>query len=263
MMSSFEFKGKNVDKAVEKACKELNLTQDEIMYDVLSHGSSGIFGLAGVKKAKIRVNLPEKPQDAVPDLEIADQGAEISNEKIISEEQSFEIEYSNGRPVYTFEENPLDLGRAVLQRIIDSITSDAKVSAVKSSERILFNVTGGNAAILIGKKGQTLEAIQSLVEKIVNKHNNNNDKILVQVDVEGYLETRKVNLERLAARLAEKAKRIRKPISLGQMSAYDRRIVHMTLKDDPGIRTKSRGEGYMRKLVIFPKKNSMHRQHLH
>ena len=112
--------------------------------------------------------------------------------------------------------------------------------------------------MLIGKKGQTLEAMQSLVEKIVNKQNNSNngDKIRIQVDVEGYLETRKINLEKLARRMAVKSKRTSKPISLGQMSAYDRRIVHMALKDDSGVRTQSRGEGYLRKVVIFPKKNN-------
>jgi spoIIIJ-associated protein len=98
--------------------------------------------------------------------------------------------------------------------------------------------------------------MQTLVEKIVNKHNHtsNGDRIRVQVDVAGYLETRKANLENLALRLADKSKRIRKPISLGHMSAYDRRIVHLALKDDPGVRTKSRGAGHVRKLVIFPQR---------
>ena len=78
------------------------------------------------------------------------------------------------------------------------------------------------------------------------------------MDVEGYLATRELNLEKLALRLADKAKRIRKPISLGQMNGYDRRIVHLALKDDLEVQTKSRGEGYMRKLVIFPQKNGTH-----
>ena len=254
-MSSFEFSAKNVDKAIEKACDELNLAPDNIRYDILSHGSSGIFGLAGVKKAKIRVHLPEKPKEPDPETE-------VSGQKFESQEQFVEDSVSVAPQPITFEENPLDLGRTVLQRIVDAITNDAKISAEETSGRLFFNVNGGNAGILIGKKGQTLDAIQSLVEKIVNKHKPHNDKIRVQVDVEGYLETRKANLEKLAGRLADKSKRIRKPISLGQMSAYDRRIVHLALKDDPDIRTKSRGEGYMRKLVIFPHKNSKQRQHL-
>jgi spoIIIJ-associated protein len=76
------------------------------------------------------------------------------------------------------------------------------------------------------------------------------------VDIEGYLETRKENLESMAIRLAEKSKKIGRPISLGQMNAYDRRIVHIALKDFPEVLTRSRGEGRLRKLVIFPKKRS-------
>ena len=265
-MSSLEFLAKNVDKAIEKACDELNLTPNKIRYDILSHGSSGIFGLAGIKKAKIRVHLPEKPKVPVSEDEFPSPNSgpkhEISSEKILSPEHLFKDNDADDPHPITFEENPLDLGRSVLQRIVDSITSDAEISAEENSGWLFFNINGGNAGILIGKKGQTLDAIQSLVEKIVNKHNSHNGRIRVQVDVEGYLETRKANLEKLAEHLADKSKRIRKPISLGQMSAYDRRIVHLALKNDPDIRTKSRGDGYMRKLVIFPPKNSKQRQHL-
>jgi spoIIIJ-associated protein len=119
---------------------------------------------------------------------------------------------------------------------------------------LCFNVNGGNAGILIGKRGQTLDAIQTIIEKVVNKRNQN--RIRVLVDIEGYLETRKENLENMALRLAEKSKKIGKPISLGQMNAYDRRIVHIALKDFPEVLTRSRGEGRLRKLVIFPKKRS-------
>jgi spoIIIJ-associated protein len=263
-MSSFEYEGKNIAKAVKKACEELNLTQDEINYEVLSYGSSGIFGLAGAKKARILVNLPEKAEEAKLETEVAGQEVEYSDDTQAPQDQSLAGGESGDQRLYEFPDNPLDLGRTVLQRIVDSITADAKISADEDSERIFLNVAGGKAALLIGKKGQTLEAIQSLVEKIVNKNNknNNSDKIRVQVDVEGYLETRKANLEKLAMRLADKSKRIHKPISLGQMSAYDRRIVHLALKDDLEVRTQSRGEGYMRKLVIFPKKNNLQRQQL-
>jgi spoIIIJ-associated protein len=258
-MSSFKFEGKNIEKAVKKASEELNLAVDEIDYEVISRGSTGIFGLAGVKKAKILVHLPEKQKKVISDVEAAGLKPEILVDGRLSEETSPIDEDSDSRQLYSFDHSPLELGRQVLQRIVNSITTDAEIAVEENSDRIFLNVAGGNAALLIGKKGQTLEAIQSIVEKIINKHNNGNHKIRVQVDVEGYLETRRANLERLAARLAEKSKRIRKPISLGQMRAYDRRIVHMALKGDPDVRTKSRGEGNLRKLVIFPKKNSVYR----
>ncbi len=261
-MSSLEFSAKNVEKAIAKASAELNLAADKIRYDILSHGSSGIFGLAGVKKAKIRVHLPEASKEPALEDEASGSLDEISGQKILSAEHLLEGSDSDTPQPHAFEENPLDFGRTVLQRIVGSITDDAEISAEENSGWLFFNINGGNAGILIGKKGQTLDAIQSLVEKIVNKHNPHNDKIRVQVDVGGYLETRKANLEKLAERLADKSKRIRKPISLGQMSASDRRIVHLALKNDPDIRTKSRGEGYMRKLVIIPQKINKQRQQL-
>ncbi len=262
-MSSLEFEGKNVDKAVKNACDELNLTADDISYQVLSRGSSGIFGLAGVKKARIKVTLPQKAPGIGADADIEKPDAPVFEEKVQSETASSDDAHFDGLQRNSFEEKPLDLSRAVLKRIVDAVTSDATISTDETTYRILLNVAGGNAGVLIGKKGQTLEAIQSLVDKIVNKHNNHHDRIRVQVDVEGYLATRKLNLEKLAMRLADKSKKIRKPISLGQMNGYDRRIVHLALKDDPEVQTRSRGEGYMRKLVIFPQKTGAHRQSSH
>ena len=269
-MSSLEFEGKNIDNAVKNACDELNLAADEISYEILTRGSSGIFGLAGKKNARIKVTLPQKTLEINTDADSEQTDTPVFEEKAqgeptFSDDASFD---SPQRP--RFEENPLDLSRAVLQRIIDAITSDATISAEETEgteeagARILLNVACADAGAIIGKKGQTLEAIQTLVDKIVNKHNNHRqDRIRVQVDVEGYLATRKLNLEKLATRLADKSKRIRKPVSLGQMNGYDRRIVHLALKDGPEVQTRSRGEGYMRKLVIFPQKTGAHRQPSH
>ena len=266
-MSSLEFEGKNVDKAVKNACDELNLVADEISYEILSRGSSGIFGLAGKKNARIRVTLPSKTPEINADADSEQPDSPVFEEKVQSETTFSDDANFDSPQRPRFEGNPLDLSRAVLQRIVDAITSDATISAEETGEtgdRILLNVACADAGALIGKKGQTLEAIQTLVDKIVNKHNNHHDdRIRVQVDVEGYLETRKLNLEKLATRLADKSKKIRKPISLGQMNGYDRRIVHLALKDDPEVQTRSRGEGYMRKLVIFPQKTGSPRQPSH
>lgn len=265
MSALLEFKAKNVDKAVEKASAELKLPKEKIKYEVLSYGSSGIFGLSRTKKAKIRVKLPEDSPDKAPQP----QSAEFHNEAPPAPDASNPSEATDAVPVdedqaikdnseaqqaYSFPDEAVEIGRLVLQRIVDTITADANISIEENAERLCFNVNGGNAGILIGKRGQTLDAIQTIVEKVVNKQNQN--RIRVQVDIEGYLETRKENLENMALRLAEKSKKIGKPISLGEMNAYDRRIVHIALKDFPEVLTRSRGEGRLRKLVIFPQKRS-------
>ena len=146
------------------------------------------------------------------------------------------------------------LSQDVLQKIVDRITTGASITLKEESGRVFFDIKGDEAAILIGKRGQTLEAIQYLIEKIVNRNNKN--RVRVQIDIEGYLENRKKSLKELAVRTAQKAKQTGRPASVGQMNAHDRRIVHLALKDDKEVRTQSMGEGFYRKLVIFPKNNA-------
>ncbi|MBI5063399.1 MAG: Jag N-terminal domain-containing protein [Desulfatitalea sp.] len=245
-----EFEGKNVQKALEKAGQELNRAVEKLEYDVVSHGSSGIFGFVGVKKAKIRVKTNGAESQIQED---AREQARSLVDKTFDDEESEETE--EGAPA---EIAPVDMeqaisdGKAALQRIVDFISEGSRIEAEKRNGRILFKVEGGNSALLIGKRGQTLEAIQYLVEKIINKKNET--RIRVMVDVEGYLGARKSNLQKLASKLADKAKKISKPVTIGQMNAYDRRIVHLHLKDNQEVRTQSVGEGYYRKLVIFPKR---------
>jgi spoIIIJ-associated protein len=143
-------------------------------------------------------------------------------------------------------------GREVLEKILAHISEDVTIREEVSPGRILYNLDGGNPAIIIGKRGQTLEAIQYVVDKIVNR--DAEGRIRVQMDVEGYIETRKEHLQQLALKQAEKARRTGKPATIGQMNAHDRRIIHLALKDDRAVRTQSVGEGYYRRLVIFPKK---------
>ena len=142
--------------------------------------------------------------------------------------------------------------------MVDFITTGASITVKNNGDRIKYHVTGGNTGVLIGKRGQTLEAMQYLVDKIVSKKFEK--RFRLQIDVEDYLRNRRTNLENMAKRMGEKAKRTGKPMSFGQMSAHDRRIVHITLKEDKGVRTQSMGDGYYRKLVIFPKKRNGRRK---
>jgi spoIIIJ-associated protein len=250
MSPRLEFEGKDVEKASQKACEELKIPKEKLKYDVISYGATGIFGLVGIKKAKIRVTLPDlTPEDNTEkDLEHNNK----LKEPVTEVERSTEQVRLDDKTIASIPDESVNLGKNVLQRIIDLITTDAEISCEKKTNQILFYIKGGNAAILIGKQGQTLEAIQYLVEKIVNKHSE--QRIRIQIDIEGYFEKRQNNLKRLAERLAEKAKRSGKPITIGQMNANDRRTVHLALRDDSGVRTQSVGDGFLKKLLIFPRK---------
>ena len=258
MSHCVEFEDKNVEMAVKKACEELNIPREKLKHDVISYGSTGIFGLVGTKKARIRVTLPELSPKIVFETTDEEKQNESSYEKPIeSVDQQIEISHDEGWD-HRVADDPIDLGREALQKIIDLITTDATISIEERSNRIVFNVSGGNSAVLIGKRGQTLEAIQYLVEKIVNK--NRKGRVGIHIDVEGYLEKRRISLQGLAVRMAEKVKSTGKPSAIGQMNAHDRRIVHIALQDDNRVRTQSKGEGFLKKLVIFPKKNSPSKQ---
>jgi len=257
MASLEEFEGKNVDKAVEAACKTLNISKEKLIYRVVSHGSTGIFGLVGAKKAKINVTLPELAPKEVEESENKEQEVRPQDDEIpeatVSRVDEDAAIFKNGDLG-----NPVEIGRTALRRIIDAITLDAKISVEENAGRILYRVEGGNVALLIGKRGQTLEAIQYLVEKIVNKQNIK--RVRIQIDVEKYLEKRRTKLQALALRMAEKTKKTGKPSTIGQMNAYDRRIVHLVLKEDKMVRTQSIGDGFLRKLVIFSKSSSHRRK---
>jgi len=246
MTSYKEFEGKNIEQAVKKACGKLKIDKEEIKYKVISHGSTGIFGLAGRKKAKISVSIPEieKAEKKQAEEKNITKKIEIKkNDKASNEDNQNKSKIDN-----------ILIGKQVLQKIIDSITADTKIEIIEKSDKTIFNVVGGNSALLIGKRGKTLEAIQLLVEKVINKQNEKRTRTIV--DIEGYKEKRISYLKSLANRLAEKCKRFGKPMSLGEMNAHDRRIIHITLKRDKEVITRSKGEGVLRKIVIFPKKST-------
>jgi spoIIIJ-associated protein len=240
-----EFEGKSVEKAVKEASQKLNIPARKLKHDVISHGSTGIFGLVGAKRAKIRVSIPENEIPAVP-KEPAPSSAPEINEAASLVEEAFDLPNDDQEGAAVEK-----IGRDALQKMVDHITTDATIDSHQKGEKLFYNVSGGNTAVLIGKRGQTLEAMQYLVEKIVNKQSEK--RVRIEVDVEGYLEKKREKLKSLAIKLGEKVKQTRKPATVGQLNAYDRRIVHLTLKPDSELRTQSIGEGYYRKLKIFPK----------
>ena len=258
MSPSLEFEEKNVEMAVKKACEKLNIPREKLKHDVISYGSTGIFGLVGTKKARIRVTVPPPPRASVSKDSDSEKNRDGFPDHAIDDVDSTIDGAPENKEILVSDDDPKEIGRDALQRIIDLITTDATISIEERSGRIFFNVKGGNSAILIGKRGQTLEAIQYILEKIVNK--SRKERVRIQVDVEGYLEKRRISLEGLATRLAEKVKRTGKPATIGQMNSHDRRIVHIALKSDSKVRTQSMGEGVLRKLVIFPKKNSQRKK---
>jgi len=143
----------------------------------------------------------------------------------------------------------------VLREILEKMSVDAEVSAFDDGEKIILDAHGSESGLVIGKKGATLDSLQYLVSRIVFK--TPGEAMPVVVDAEGYRGRREDSLADLARKLAEKAVRSGRPVPVEPMSPHDRKVVHKTLAEHPGVRTESEGEGSARRVVIFPKRDEL------
>jgi len=141
--------------------------------------------------------------------------------------------------------------KEILEELLKRIRIDAGVSAKEVEDYISLEITTPDSALVIGRQGKTLGALQYLVNLIINK--DREERIKVILDTEGYREKRKARLAELAKRLAQRAKEENTEVFLEPMNSYERRIIHATLAEDPDVETKSVGEGSERQVVISPK----------
>ncbi len=142
------------------------------------------------------------------------------------------------------------VAQETLERIISLMSLDSKVTAEKKGDDIVLNMEGNNAGILIGYKGRTLEALEYIVNRAVNKVAEN--RVRVILDSENYRQRKEESLRRLALKMSEQAKKTRKTATINAINPHDRRIVHLALKGDPDVQTKSDGEGLLKKVHIIP-----------
>jgi spoIIIJ-associated protein len=150
------------------------------------------------------------------------------------------------------EENLLTAAQEVLENLLEKMQEKAAVSAQMEDDRISLRIETDDAGLLIGKQGQTLDALQYLVTKMLAKKSRH--KVRIAIDVEAYRARHHEALALLAQKYGEKVKKSGKPITLNPMNPYDRRIIHMALQEDKDLKTTSRGEGLYKKVIISPAK---------
>jgi spoIIIJ-associated protein len=143
--------------------------------------------------------------------------------------------------------------RDVLEEILRRMGIEATIELREEADRVRLEIRGEEAALVIGKKGQTLEALQFLVAKIVHRGAEGEAGARpIVVDAEGYRARREGSLVEMATRLGDKARATGRTITVNPMSPHDRRIIHITLDKVPGVTTRSEGEGVFRRLLIIP-----------
>jgi len=220
-MESLEVNGKTVEEAIQKALEQLGVSREEVEVTVVKEGRHGILGV-GAEEARVRVR---------PLVTVSEKGSDVA-----------------------------EAAKGILETLLARMGVVSVVSQTKSPvERgegvpsvITLDVKGEDLGILIGRRGETLASLQHIVRLIVAHQAK--ARVPIVIDVEGYKERRYGALKALALRVAEQVKTRRRPFALEPMPAYERRIIHLTLADNPDVTTESVGEGEARKVVIMPRK---------
>lgn len=231
-MDFVETEGDTIDAAIENALKLLGVERERITVEIVSEGRKGILGF-GSQKAKIR--------------------AEVRRSAVASKAPETQPAPNKAPDLAADASEVAAKAKKVLEDILDLMGVKATVqqrSSAKGDETVL-EVHAGNSGLLIGRKGQTLEALQYLVTRIAGERQGSEGPHIV-IDIENYRERRRRSLEDMALRLGEKAKRQRRTVTVDALSAADRRIIHAALQDDPWVSTKSLGQGSYRRLLIIP-----------
>ncbi|MCO7123042.1 protein jag [Ihubacter massiliensis] len=249
--------GTDVEEAVKLALIDLKLERDEVEVTVLEEPSKGFFGI-GSKLAKVRVE--PKKKEAVPEPEVkAEYKSEpvemdTKEDKRPEQRKKEKKKRERKKPVIprepeeeltVVEEHPaLEFLRETTEKM--GLTLD--ITAKTGDNSVYVNMKGKDSGTVIGKRGQTLDAIQYLTSLVVNKENEK--YIRVVVDAENYRSKREKTLEQLANRLAEKVVRTKKSVRLEPMNPYERKVIHATLQGNPNVTTKSEGEEPYRRVII-------------
>jgi len=249
---SAEYSARTVDEALRRAAEALGLPIADVEYEVVKDSSRAFLGVLRTGQAIIRVWPPTTGEgELVPTAELV-QAAE-PEERAESE-----------APAAILERNPPELEREaceVVSTLLDKMGLLAAVEVVdhggevdRDAEEVsplCLNVVGDDLGILIGRRGETLRDLQFITRLILRRKLGVWPNLVV--DVEGYKDRRADVLGSLASRMADRVRQTGSPVVLEPMPAYERRIIHLTLSDDPDVYTESTGEGEARKVQILPK----------
>ena len=237
-MRTVRITAKTIEAAVAEGLEKLGISREEAVVHVVEQPSSGLFGLIHKKMAVVDISAPDEevPEDTV------EEAAPAEEKKAEREEPAFDPEE---------QKKVAEEAKTFLTGVFASMHLAVTMECRMTEERIMINLVGDGLGILIGKHGQTLDALQYLTNLAAGKSFRHHYFILL--DVENYRERRQDTLEALARRLAGKVKRTGEEVRLEPMAAGERRIIHLALQDDHAVSTDSEGEAPYRYVVIRPK----------
>ena len=258
MTEKREFYAASVEEAVAKAATRLGIGQDELAYRVVDQGNSGFLGI-GARDARIEVEAPFAASDEEPapsetpsaeEVAVADETVEPA--AIVEDTQPVEADIAP-EPREDAEEIPQDAVDEAEQRatmLLDAMGFEARVEVYDAGGFVAVDVSTDDTALFIGQKGETIDALQYLINASVNR--TRSSRVRIVLDAEGYRQRRVEALQGMAHRSARKALREDRPIELPPMNPAERRVVHLFLRDNPRVTTESEGAGDSRRVLVSP-----------
>ena len=275
MNGSIRVSAKTVDDAITEALIQLGVTSDRLEYEVIEKGSAGFLGI-GMKQAviearrkpepkeeKVEEPVVEEPVKAEPKKVEAVQPQKAAAEKKADEPQKAAFEKAVEKEVkeeVKKETKLVEVQPQTIEAVEDFLKNTMKAmdmevelkTEIDQDGALCVDMSGEHMGILIGKRGQTLDSLQYLANRVANKHQEG--YVRVKLDTENFRARREETLRHLAKNIAHKVKRNRRPVALEPMNPYERRIIHSALQSDPYVMTHSEGEEPFRKVVITLKK---------
>lgn len=241
--------GPTVEEAVDAALEQLGVQQDAVEYEVLEEPGRKVFGVGGTREAKVRVWIKESHLQGIQ------QAKELAQEVLGVDEPVPAELLSDDRPALSDEEldKVADTAVETLRTLLTKFgIEDPTIEEYEGDEgEIILDIMGGDLGLLIGRHGRTLDALQTAVGAITTHALG--FRYPVVVDVEGYRHRRKQKIEDIARRAADRAVKYRQSVSLRPMTAYERRVVHVVLRNDTRVVTASEGSEPYRQVVVNPK----------
>lgn len=246
-MKTIQITAKNVQKAIEQGLKELGVSQEEVDIKILDEG--GLFRKAKIElcyedgniaKEKFEKKAEDKDKKEEPK---AEKKEEKSKEKAEKKEITEQEKTDN-------KESIESAGKDFLNKLLEKMRVQAEIDFAKTEDGVLFNASGDKVSALIGRHGETLNAIQELLLNVLKNKGYKEGR--VYFDVENYKNRREIALVEMAEKMANKAVKLQKPVRLDRMSAYERKIIHTALQNFEGVTTQSEGVEPNRHLVIIP-----------
>lgn len=248
--SSIEISASSIEKAIAEGLEQLGVSRDQVRVEIIDEGSRGFLGL-GARPARIRLHLLAEPKKAEKSPKGGVREEKKKKRPVAAPTATAVVE--RRQEIASTAREVSQVARNVLSELLQKmgVQASVRIRSAPPNGPVVLDVHGRDLGILIGRGAKTLNALQMITQLIVNREVGAKARVLV--DVERYRQRQERRLCEMARRLADQVARTGQPVALEPMPAYERRIIHMALRDHPTVTTQSVGKGDARRVTIIPK----------